>query len=292
MIGFIGLGHMGEPIARRLAASGSQVAVFDRRVESADRCLDEGASWLTPVEMAACCETAMICVATFEQVSVVLDTLLEALPEHGRLSTIVVLSTITPSQMLLLAGLAQPRGISMVDAPISGSDEARENGQLTLMLGGDRETIDRLRPDFSRFASSIFFAGPVGSGQATKLANNILALCGLLAVVDALAMASAYDVDEDILRAAISVSTGDTYALRHLEFWRSLKREHPQGDSPDFVKFMQKDLRSALAAAGDAGIQLHLVPAAIAAMPESLRELWPESWPLPPTAVEGQTGHD
>ncbi|HRN28810.1 MAG TPA: NAD(P)-dependent oxidoreductase [Terrimesophilobacter sp.] len=277
MLGFIGLGNMGEPMARRIVQGGVALLVFDVRPGAADRLVAAGAALAASVAQVAAeaDEGYLVCVSDDHQVIEIVDEIC-ASPADLTGRTVVVHSTVTPETMFTIARSAAMRGMTVMDAAVSGNTEAREAGRLTIFAGGAPEDLFRFRPVFELCAESIYEAGPVGAGSALKLANNILALVGLLATAEAWELARGYGIPLPVLREAVSVSTGDLYAMRNLEFFQQLYREHPQGNSEGFYEFMRKDLWSAVSAAKNAGIDLHLTAAAAATAPAVYEKFWAE----------------
>ncbi|MET0887098.1 MAG: NAD(P)-dependent oxidoreductase [Mycetocola sp.] len=279
MFGFIGLGNMGAPIARRIAPR-HDLIVFDVRAGSSDECVRFGAVEAPTLDVLAARadEGYFLCVSDDEQVLDIVDDLLaQPIDQTGR--KIIVLSTVAPTTIQGVALSAARRGVGVLEAPVSGNTEARESGRLTVFAGGTVEHLDELRPLLELFSCNIFHAGPVGAGAALKLANNVLAFLGVLGTAEAWELARAYGIPLEVLRTAVGVSTGDHYAMRNLEFIQKLYYEHPQGRGPDFYEFMRKDLYTALKAGDAVDINLYLTREAARVAPDVYLKFWtPENY--------------
>ena len=172
---FIGLGVMGYPMAGHLQKAGHDVTVFNRTAAKADKWADEygGKSAPTPAEAAKGAEFVFICVGNDDDLrSVVLgDTGALA----GTAKGVVMIDNTTASADVAreLYTAAKEAGVSFIDAPVSGGQAGAENGVLTVMCGGDQESFDRAAPVIDAFARSCQLMGESGSGQLTKMVNQI-----------------------------------------------------------------------------------------------------------------------
>lgn len=177
-VGYVGLGDMGLHVARRIASTGITTLCFDLRPDAVVKALQE--SKLIRAEsvdqIADSCSTVFCCVRNDEQ-------LLRLLSDDGGLitrmrpqTTVVVNSTVRPGTMHTLSALAQDHDVAIVDAPMSGGSSRAATGELTLFVGGEEPHVSRVEHLLEAIASRIVRAGPVGSGQALKIANNIMAL--------------------------------------------------------------------------------------------------------------------
>lgn len=273
-LGFVGLGNMGEPMAHRLAAAGVPLTVFDLRPGSADRCARAGAVVADSLAaVARTCARVAICVNTERQVLDVVGDLL-AEREASPLGLLLVHSTVTPSTIDAVRSLADPHGVAVVDAPVSGDVEARENGGLTMLVGGAADDVARVADVLDVCGGAVHHVGGVGAGAALKLVNNVLALIGLQATIEARNLAAGYGLDLGVVAEAVRVSTGDNWAMRHVDFWQKLFVDHPQGNGDAFYELMRKDLGLAVAAGAARGVQLPLVDAAYEVGFRPYRAFW------------------
>ncbi|QFG26080.1 NAD(P)-dependent oxidoreductase [Actinomadura sp. WMMB 499] len=213
-VGFVGLGSQGGPMARRIVEAGHPTTLWARRPGSLEPFADTAAKTAgTPAEMAADCDVACVCVvddADVEQVVTGENGILEGLAAGG---VVVVHSTVHPDTCRRLADAAAARGVSVVDAPVSGGGQAAAEGRLLVMAGGDDAAVERCRPVFATYADPIVHLGPLGSGQLTKLLNNVLFTANLATAAGALALGRSLDVDPDRLAEVISHGSGTSFAL-------------------------------------------------------------------------------
>lgn len=192
--GVIGLGAMGAGMARNLARHGLLAAVWNRTTAMAERL---GADLNVPVAsdpaaLATSCEVIVTCVSRDADVLEVIRALVPGL----RPGTVVVdCSTIAVETAHKAAVLVADAGATFLDAPVSGGREGAETGQLVFMVGGDPDVIDRLQPVFDAMGKQVTDMGPVGSGQATKAVNQIMAAGINQAVTEALAFGQASGLD-------------------------------------------------------------------------------------------------
>ncbi|WP_339847944.1 NAD(P)-dependent oxidoreductase [uncultured Halopseudomonas sp.] len=174
-IAFIGLGVMGYPMAGHLKRAGHEVCVYNRTASKADTWVAEygGKSFSTPAEAAAEQDFVMLCVGNDNDLREVVAG------EHGvlkgaRSGTVIVDHTTASADVAVeMASLAQERGLGFLDAPVSGGQAGAESGKLTVMVGGEESVFDFARPVISSYAKMLKHMGPTGSGQLTKMVNQI-----------------------------------------------------------------------------------------------------------------------
>jgi 3-hydroxyisobutyrate dehydrogenase-like beta-hydroxyacid dehydrogenase len=201
-------------MARRIIDAGYPVTLWARRPASlepfAGTAADVAAS---PAELAAASDLVCICVVSDADVEEVL------IGEHGVLAglrpggVIAVHSTVHPDTCRRLAERAAARGISLIDAPVSGGGMAAAEGRLLVMAGGEPETLELCRPVFATYADPVVHLGPLGAGQVTKLLNNLLFTAHLATAASVLALGRALDVDPLRLADVISHGSGSSFAL-------------------------------------------------------------------------------
>ncbi|HTA43347.1 MAG TPA: NAD(P)-dependent oxidoreductase [Bryobacteraceae bacterium] len=249
-LGFIGLGHLGSPIARRLVASFPMV-VYDRDRAKAEELRALGATVADdPRSLAADADVVLSCLpdgAAVEDLYLGSGNVLRSARPHGR---IIELSTIAPETSRMLHGAARGYGISMLDVAISGSSPAAEAGKLTLFGGGERGEFESSEPIFSRIAHQWFYMGPSGSGVAMKLVVNTLLGLGMQAIAEALALGSLLDLPRDLLYSTLAKTavvppalTGKLTAAERHDF------------TPQFpLRLMRKDFGLIVAAAEKSGL--------------------------------------
>ncbi len=209
--GFIGLGSQGAPIARRMIDAGLKMTLWARRPEALAAFEDAGATIArTPVALAASVDHLGICVVDDAGVIAICDGLIPAMRSGSR---IVIHSTIHPVTCVSLARKASERGVSLIDAPVSGGGSAAAAGTLTVMIGGEDAAVAAARPVFETFAGLILHLGGVGAGQMAKLVNNNLMAANLAMAHHALEAGAALGIDRTSLVELLQNSSGRSFAL-------------------------------------------------------------------------------
>ena len=211
-IGFIGLGIMGKPMARNLMRAGHSLAVFDI-VGSAVRELEaEGArATETPAEAAKGNELIITMLPNSPHVrqAVLGENGVLAGAEPGAI--LADMSSIAPMASIEIAAACEKRGVHMLDCPVSGGEPKAADGTLSIMCGGDEGVFSRVRDVLSSMGSSVVLVGGVGSGNTTKLANQIIVALNIAAVSEALSLAVKAGVDPqrvfDAIRGGLAGST-------------------------------------------------------------------------------------
>ena len=212
--GFIGLGAMGRPMARRLAAAGVKLTVFDVVAEAVAELTALGAAAGSSAgEVAAGADVIFTSLPN----SAVLKAVM--LGENGVVSglkagsLVVDLSSVEPQVSRQLTKDFEDKGCASLDAPVSGGVSGAEAGTLTIMVGGGAEDLDRARPLLSHLGQKIIHVGPSGSGQAIKLVNNLLLGANMAAVAEALTLGRKLGLEARTMLDIISQSSGASYAL-------------------------------------------------------------------------------
>ncbi|HZC52404.1 MAG TPA: NAD(P)-dependent oxidoreductase [Mycobacterium sp.] len=265
-VGFIGLGSQGGPMARRIVEGGYDTTLWARRPATLEPFADTPAKVAeSPAELAAASDLVCLCVVG--------DTDIEELTggEHGLLAAmkpggvIAVHSTVHPDTCRALAKQAAAQGVSVIDAPVSGGGGAAEQRRLLVMVGGDTDVVERCRPVFETYADPIVHLGELGSGQTTKLLNNLLFTANLATAAAALSLGQALGVSPDRLTEVVSRSSGNSFALNALGGTGGLERLAPLAGT-----LLQKDVRLVVdladQAAADGGAVLDAAEAALTLM--------------------------
>ncbi len=214
-IGFVGLGQMGKPIALNLLkGGGADLVVLARRDEHIAEFRSRGAQASKQPGDLAGADLLFLCLPDG---SVVREVLFGAGPDPlaGKLrrgSAVVDLSTVTYGDAVEIGKRLDERGIAFLDAPISGMEARAVEGTLTVMCGGAREVFDQARPWLDRIGSKILYMGPPGSGQLTKLINQLLFDINAAALGEILPMASKMGLDPDLVGEVVNSGTGRSYA--------------------------------------------------------------------------------
>lgn len=245
-IAFIGLGHMGLPMARNLLKAGYPLKVFDLVRSAVDTLASEGA-------LAACSAPDAI-----DQAQVVISMLPASrhveslyLGEDGLLSrlaagTLVIeCSTIAPESARTVHAAARERGVALLDAPVSGGTGGAAAGTLTFMVGGEAQTLEQARPLLAAMGKNIFHAGPDGAGQVAKVCNNQVLAVQMIATAEAMAMGVANGLDPAVLAEIMRQSSGGNWTLEKYNPWPGVMESAPasKGYSGGFMaELMAKDL--------------------------------------------------
>ena len=252
-VGWIGLGIMGRPMARNLLKAGFRVVGYSRTKAKVDELVAAGGEAAqSPADVARRVEVTITMVPDAPDVEAVLfgtDGVVEAAqPGH----VVVDMSTISPTATRLFAQRLASRGIEMLDAPVSGGESGAREGTLSIMVGGNEEVFVRCRPIFEALGRKITFMGAHGSGQMTKLCNQVAGVLTLQSVVEALLLAHAGGLDLHRVIEALSAGSADSWNLRN-QGPKMLARDFAPGF---FVRLQQKDLRIAPETAAELGLPL------------------------------------
>ena len=253
---FIGLGVMGYPMAGYLAARGHEVVVFNRSADKAERWLvqHEGAGAATPAEAAAGADIVFCCVGNDDDVRKVTLGETGALTVMSGGSILVDHTTASATLARELHAAAREREVGFLDAPLSGGQAGAENGQLTIMVGGDDDVFERARPVMESYAKAITLIGPAGSGQLAKMVNQVC-IAGLLqGLAEGIDFALRADLDVEKVISAISKGAAQSWQMDNR--WQTMV--NGEFDFGFAVDWMRKDLGFALEEAGRNGARLEV----------------------------------
>lgn len=252
-IGFIGLGVMGESMARNLIANGYSVCVFTRTKEKAKELIAEGAIWAeNPKEMAANTEIIITMVGYPQDVEIVYfgDEGIFAGIKTG--SIVIDMTTSTPSLAKKIYKEGKKRGVSALDAPVSGGDIGAKRGTLSIMVGGDQQTFLDSKPLLSTLGENIVYQGSEGSGQHTKMCNQIAIASNMIGVTEAFVYAKHAGLDPETVLRSISNGAAGSWSMSNL-IPRVIKRDYSPGF---FIKHFIKDMGIALEEAEKMSLRL------------------------------------
>jgi 3-hydroxyisobutyrate dehydrogenase-like beta-hydroxyacid dehydrogenase len=254
-VGFIGLGVMGQAMATNLVRAGHTLTVFNRTRARTDPLAALGARVAgSPREAAHAADVVIVMVTDDRAVEAV------TLGDDGALAgmapgtLLVDMSTISPRTTRRLAQEAAQRGVTWVDAPVTGGDRGAREGTLTIMVGGPREAFVRLEPLLHVMGQRIVHVGDVGMGQSLKLVGNLISGLTLLAASEGVRLAEAAGVSREAIEAVLPYSSARSYELdKVLEHWRTADW------TPGFsVANRTKDLRLAVEMAEQAHFPMAL----------------------------------
>ena len=259
--GFIGLGAMGAPMAKRIVSAGFDLSVFDVRPENAEPLGELGAARAgSPREAAEGAEALLLMVVNAEQVEDALfggDGAAETLPQE---SAVVVMSTIGPEAVRGIEGRLAGRGVRLLDAPVSGGVARAGRGDLLIMAGGPADLFEEVRPLLEAMGSTVAYCGEsVGDGQSVKLVNQLLCGVHIAAAGEALAYAAALGLDPRSVFETIRHGAASSFMLED-RGERMLGREFVPAKST--LDIFVKDMGLVREAAGEQGFRTPLADAA------------------------------
>jgi 2-hydroxy-3-oxopropionate reductase len=254
-VGFVGLGVMGRPMAANLLAAGYELVVHNRSAGPQSEIVALGAvGAMSPAEVAERASVVITMLADDAAVRAVVEGERGVLAGAGAGSLIVDMSTVSPSLSRDLATKAAARGVSMLDAPVSGGDVGAREGTLSIMVGGEVDDLDRARPLFDVLGGRTVHVGPAGAGQVVKACNQVLVAITYAGVSEALVLGSKLGVDP---AAILDVLSAGLAANRIMEVRRRNFLEHDY--TPGFrVDLHHKDLEIALSSGGESSVPLPL----------------------------------
>jgi len=239
-IGFIGTGIMGKPMAMNLLKAGFALTVHTRTKLRAQALLDAGARWAdNPAQLTAVSDVVITCVTDTPDVKQVLLGG-NAVIEKARPGLICIdMSTISPTETRRMGEILAQKQVIMIDAPISGGEIGAIEAKLSIMAGGPKEYVEQVRPIFEAMGRNITYCGPLGCGQLTKLANQVMVVHTIMSIAEGLAFAEKAGLDLDVTLAATACGAAGSHSLK------ILGPKIAKGDmKPAFMVDLQlKDLR-------------------------------------------------
>ena len=253
-LGFVGIGYMGRPIARRLLESGFKLTAYDRDRNKAEELIRYGGKVAQSAsQLSSSCNVILSCLPSDEAVLDIYRGPDGAFAQAQRGSLVIDLSTVYPETSQELSKLGAERGVEVLDVTISGSTPTAENGLLTLFGGGEKACFDAAESIFRVIAKKYFYLGPSGSGATMKLVVNTLLGIGMQAIAEAVALGEKAGLDRNRLLNVLSETA--VVAPAHVgKLERAMRRDY----SPQFpIRLMNKDF----------GLILNLAAAVGARMP-------------------------
>lgn len=264
-VGFVGLGNIGKPMALRLADSPAGLWVYDVAPAPVAELAAAGATVSASLaELTGAVDLVCVMVRDDDQVRDVLDQVLAA--AHPGL-IVAIHSTVAPETPALLAELARPHGVEVVDAPVSGGAMGAADGSLAMLVGGPAEAFAACTDPFARLGTLVVHAGPVGAGTRMKLARNLMHFVAFTAATEAQRLAEAAGLDLVELGMVVrhtDAITGGPGAIMH----RATAAPVPEDDFwfgvLDHVRALgEKDLRFATGLAAELGVDVPLARLAL-----------------------------
>ncbi len=242
-IGFIGLGIMGQPMSRHLLEAGFSLTVYNRTVSKAQALAAMGAKLAkSPAVVAAGSEIIITMLPDTPDVEAVLfgkDGVYEGLSAG---SIVVDMSTISPEATVQFATRLRAKQCEMLDAPVSGGESGAVAGTLTIMVGGNEQAFQKCLPLFQAMGKNVVHLGASGSGQRTKLVNQVICALNILAMSEGLHLAERIGLDTEKVLQVVSSGAAGSWMLSNLAP-RILQNDFQPGF---MIKLQQKDLRLAM----------------------------------------------
>ncbi|MFA6117600.1 MAG: NAD(P)-dependent oxidoreductase [Sphingomonas sp.] len=253
-VGFLGLGDMGLPMARRLLGAGFDVIVWNRNRAKVDMLVADGAEAAgNPAEVMARAELIGLCLTSDKVVAEMAfqsDGLL-SVPRADRRRLIADFSTGAPAAARQLASAAGQLNIGWVDAPVSGGVRGATDGSLVIFAGGEPADVDGLAPLFAPLSARVTHMGASGAGQAAKLCNQMIVSANLMAIAETIAVARAAGVDVDRLPEAFRGGFADSAPLQIFGPRMAARTFEPRLGA---IALMDKDVQLAHHMASAAGV--------------------------------------
>jgi 3-hydroxyisobutyrate dehydrogenase-like beta-hydroxyacid dehydrogenase len=273
-IGFIGLGKMGTPMARRLIEAGHRLTVFDTSNQALDRLVALGAqAAASPKDIADRCETVLASLPSL-QASLDVATGAGGVIEGSRVKRFVDLSTVGSQMAVRIHSLLAKKNIVQIDCPVSGGVGGAEKGTLAVMVSGPRADCDMLKPALGVIGKVFFIGEKPGSAQTMKLANNFLSATAMVATSEAVVMGVKSGLDPAVMIDVINAGSGMNTASRD-KFPRAvLPRTFDFGFA---TGLMVKDVRLALDEMKSLGLSMEVAEAVGRLWETVIRDMGPES---------------
>jgi 3-hydroxyisobutyrate dehydrogenase-like beta-hydroxyacid dehydrogenase len=272
-VGFVGLGNIGRPMVESLLRAGFDVAVRDVREEAAAPVVAAGARFMkSNQELADAADIIGIAVVNDEQ-------LIDLVTGSGRLvdcckpgSLLIVHSTVLPSTIREIGASLDEKGIHLLDAQISGGDLRAKEGDLAVMVGGDKAQFDRAADFFAAVGRRAELMGGRGAGATTKTAIQTMTFGNWMAAMESMRIARAAGLDEKKLADFATDTTADSWVAQVWGNYDRLLNTHPLSGSDDLYAFFDKDLFNAVVLARELGVRVPVTAAGSQALGDAARE--------------------
>lgn len=252
-IAFVGTGVMGKSMAGHLLSAGHDLIVYNRTKSKAQELVDAGAAWAdSPGEAAKDAEIVFTIVGFPEDVEEVYFGEAGIVERAAQGAILVDMTTSRPDLATRIAEAADKNGMQALDAPVSGGDVGAREARLSIMVGGPQSAYDTVKPLFDLMGTNIVLQGPAGSGQHTKMCNQIAIAAGMLGVCESMAYAKASGLDPETVLESIASGAAGSWSLSNLA-----PRMIAGNFEPGFyVKHFIKDLNIAIESADKMGLDL------------------------------------
>jgi 3-hydroxyisobutyrate dehydrogenase len=271
-VAFVGVGNMGKPMAGHLVKAGFDVTVFDQRADAATAFVAQHGGRAAD-SLAEAAEGAQAVITMLPNDKVVRQVVLGEGSENclvaglAKGAVVIDMSTSDPTGTRGLADALKPRDIAVVDAPVMGGVVFAKDGTLDIMVGGDRELVERCRPLFEAMGRSVIHCGAVGTAHALKALANYVNACALINAVEAMTIGKRFGLDPQLMAdALIAMCSGRNHPIEKKVVPQILTRKFASGMAMGFIG---KDLRIAVDTAKAIG--------GFAPLAERVSELWSEA---------------
>ena len=254
-IAFVGLGIMGKPMSKNLLKAGHSVVVFDvAPAPVADVVAAGGAAAKSSKEAASQADVIITMLPDGPEVEAAVLGPGGILEGAAKGSTVVDMSSISPVVAQKVGAACAAKGVEFLDAPVSGGEPKAIEGTLAIMVGGDAKTFEKIEPILKNMGASVTLTGPVGAGNVTKLANQIMVACNIAAMGEALTLATKAGLDPEVVFNAVKGGLAGSNVL-NAKAPMVISRNFQPGFR---IALHQKDLRNALLAAESMKVSLPL----------------------------------
>jgi 3-hydroxyisobutyrate dehydrogenase len=238
-VGFIGVGNMGNPMASNVLKAGFPMVVFDKSAKATENLVAGGAKLgKSAKDVVEQCEIVMTCLPASPDVEALY---LEpgGLIDCAKANQVLIdLSSVLPSTPRKLEPVAKKKGVHFLESPVSGGTTGAAAGTLALMIGGDAEVLERVKPALKPIGPNIYHVGPVGAGNTMKAINNMMACVNSTAMMEGLVLGVKAGLDPMMIYEVVKASSGGSKALERIP-----RAMIPRNFEPGFKVFlMNKDL--------------------------------------------------
>jgi len=243
-VGFIGIGAMGKPMSLNVLKAGYPLIAYDMNPKSLEELKEKGATLAHSIkEVASQSDVIITMVPNSSDVEKVIFGENGALEAAKEGATIIDMSTIDPSVSRKIAQACLTKGVKMLDAPVSGGQPRAAAGTLSIMVGGDKDVFNECEDILGAMGKNIFYCGPSGNGEVTKIVNNLLGAIQAMASAEVLSMGLKAGVDMKTLTDVISVSSGTNDFIKFAGPAKAFKGDFEPGFTVDL---MYKDVGLAM----------------------------------------------
>lgn len=255
-IAFIGIGVMGSSMAQNLMKAGYELNVYTRTKEKAAQVLEKGAHWCDTIAQSVKDADAVITIVGYPKDVESVYFGRDGIIENAKAGSFLIdMTTTEPGLSKRIYAAAKEKGISALDAPVSGGDTGAKNATLAIMVGGDEAAFEACRPILSAMGSKLTYTGAAGCGQHTKMANQIAIAGAIAGVCEALTYARVNGLDPNVMLEAISTGAAGSWQLSN-QTPKMIVKDYAPGF---FIKHFIKDMKIADDAALEQNMRLDVL---------------------------------